>query len=161
MALKQPLVITDDGEIQELQIGDSINVTPDDVERVFTSTALPGQVVYTDGAGTCDLSQADAIATARMIGMAPAGVSAAASGTVTIDGVVTLTTGEWDAVTGQTGGLTTSSKYFLDPDTAGNILPQSQIAAALSSGEFWLEVGEALSTTEFLVNRQERRVRKR
>jgi hypothetical protein len=160
MALKKPLVMGAGGEFEELQTGDTIDTQPDTVDRTFTSTAVAGQVLYVDGAGSVDLAQADASGTSVPFGYAQAGVTAASSGTVVIDGTATLTTGQWDTVTGQVGGLTAGSQYYMDPNTAGNILPQSGIDAALTSGEYWIRVGQALSTTEMRVDMQFHRIKK-
>lgn len=160
MALKKPLVLGSGCEIEELQTGDTIDTQPDTVDRLFTSTAVAGEVVYIDGAGSVDLAQADAAGTSVPFGFAQAGVTAAASGTVVIDGILALTTGQWDTVTGQAGGLTAGSQYYMDPNAPGNILPQSGIDAALTSGEYCVRVGQALSTTEMRVDMQFHRIKK-
>lgn len=57
---------------------------------------------------------------------------------VTLYGEVTLTTGQWDAVTGGTGGLTTGATYYTDATTAGHLTTsilaiENPIFQALSS----------------------------
>lgn len=84
--------------------------------------------------------------TFRAIGFASAAISNTASGTIVVNGVVTGTTGEWDAVTGQTGGLTPGSAYFLSNTTAGNCT-----TTAPTSG-YLCRVGVAVSTTQMLIN---------
>lgn len=159
MTLRKPLVLDDSCEPQELQPGDTIDVQPDTIDRTFTSTAVPGQVQYIDGGGSVDLAQADAVGTSVPFGFAQAGVLAAATGTVVLDGSFALTTVQWDVVTGQVGGLTPGAQYYLDPNVAGNILPQAGIAAALTTGEYCVRVGQAMSTTEMRVDMQFQRIK--
>ncbi|MHC4355558.1 MAG: hypothetical protein ACYS0H_22895, partial [Planctomycetota bacterium] len=114
MAVKKPLVITA-GQVQQLQAGDSIE-HPGLFNRTNNNAGAItiGQAVYVDGAGTVDLAQADAAATTKVLGLvADVSIAAAASGGITTDGVLTATTGQWDAVTGQVGGLTAGSQYWL------------------------------------------------
>jgi len=139
--------------MQELPLADDLPIDADKLSRTFTSTVIPGEPVYVDGAGSVDEAQANAIGTSDVLGIAPAGVTAAATGQVVTDGVVTLTTVQWDAVAGTTGGLTAGAKYFLDPATAGRLEEGSSATAT----EYVVEIGEALSTTEMHV-RPRRRV---
>jgi len=146
MAIRRPLVVIS-GEVQELPLADNL---PDDsqlLSRTFTSTVIPGEPVYVDGAGSVNKAQANALGTSDVLGIAPAAVTAAAVGNVVTDGVVTLTTVQWDAVAGTTGGLTAGAKYFLDPATAGRLEEGSSAAAT----EYVVEIGQALSTTELHV----------
>lgn len=145
MTVKKPLVITA-GQVEQLQAGDSI-----EHPGLFTRTnnnagaIVIGQAVYVDGAGTVDLAQADAAGTKDVLGLvADTSIAAAATGAIITDGVLTATTGEWDIVTGQTGGLTTGVKYFLDETTAGSLTT----TAPTTSGDFVCPIGIAMSTTE-------------
>lgn len=149
MAVKKPLVITN-GQIQQIQAGDSLAS-----ENIYNRTnnnagaIVIGQPVYVDGAGTVDLAQADALATANVLGLvADVSIAAAASGGIQTGGRLTATTGQWDAVTGQVGGLTPGAKYFLDPATAGMLTT----TAPTTDGEVVAAVGEALSTTELEID---------
>lgn len=143
MAKKKPIVLTN-GQLEQLQSGDRID-HGNSVSRT-NNNALSieiGQPVYTDGAGSVDLAQADAQGTIRISGLvADVAIAPAASGEITVDGIIDATTTQWDAVTGETGGLTVGD-YFLDAATAG-MLTQT----APSTG-FVVRVGHALSTTEF------------
>lgn len=95
------------------------------------------------------LANAGASGTMRFIGFASAAINNAASGSVTTDGALTGTTGEWDAVTGQTGGLTPGAVYFVSTSTNGAIT-----STAPTTG--WLvRVGVAISTTTMLINKGE------
>lgn len=146
MAERRPLVEIA-GEVQELPQGDNLPSTADILQRVFTSTVIPGEPMYVDGAGSVDEAQANASGTSDVAGVAPNAVTAAQSGALIHNGVVTLTTGQWDAVAGTSGGLTPSAKYFLSAATAGRLTETAPSAA----GEYVVEVGEALSPTELLV----------
>jgi hypothetical protein len=145
MAIKKPLVITA-GQIEQLQSGDSV-----EHPGLFTRTnnnagaITVGQPVYVDGAGTVDLALADAAATTHVLGLvADASIAAAASGGIQTDGVLTAATLDWDAVTGQVGGLTTGVQYYLDPTTPGNMTT----TAPSATGDFVAPLGIAMSTTE-------------
>lgn len=145
MATKQPLVITA-GQIEQLQAGDNL-ASADLFQRTNNNAGaiVIGQAVYVDGAGTVDLAQANAAGTKDVLGLvADTSIAAAVSGGIQTDGLLTATTGEWDTVTGQVGGLTAGSIYYLDPTTAGGLTA----TAPTTVGQFVCPVGRALSTTE-------------
>ncbi len=149
MAARKPLVINA-GQIQQLQSGDTLDGIEASLVTLTNNnagTAAPGMAVYSDAADGYDLGQADAIGTSEIIGLVTASTIAAAEGQVQSDGIVSLTTGEWDAVTGETGGLTFNQIYWLDPDTPGKLTetPTSTVT------ELVVRVGKGLSTTEMLV----------
>lgn len=149
MAVKKPLVVTA-GQVEQLQSGDSIE-HPGLYNRTNNNAGaiVIGQAVYVDGPGTVDLAQADALATSEVLGLvAETSIAAAASGGILTDGKLTATTGQWDAVTGQTGGLTSGARYYLDETTAGNLTATAPIA----DGEVVAPLGLALSTTEMEIN---------
>jgi len=95
------------------------------------------------------------------VGPANAGsiVSAATSGLVVTPGVeghsvnvrfsglVTLTTEEWDAITGQEGGLFAGSTYYISDTVDGRIT----FTRPTTPGRFVTQIGLALSHTDFLV----------
>ena len=150
MALKIPLVLTS-GQIQQLQAGDSLNASCNEIDVVEMTNSNAGAVVicspvYVDGAGTFDKAQADASATTEILGLVaePTSIGIAGSGSIQTDGILTATTGEWDAVTGDVGGLTAGSVYYVDPDTAGMLTTTAPSAA----GDFVIRVGVALSTLD-------------
>jgi len=149
MATKKPLVITN-GQLEQLQPGDRIDVG-NRVGRTADAALAVGQPVYASSASNVDLAQADAQGTIRIKGLAAEAIAAAASGEILVDGIMTATTGEWDAVTGETGGLTPGADYFLDAGTAG-MMTQT---APTTAGEFVVRVGHALSDTEFEIEVQQ------
>lgn len=65
-------------------------------------------------------------------------------------GPLTLTTDQWDTVTGQTGGLTPGARYFVSSATAGKLTStkptaggtlQFQVGVALSANILGLQLG--------------------
>ena len=149
MATKKPLVVGTDGLPQQLQAGDTLGSTSEtgQVSQTATPTLLAGNVVYSSGADSVSKAQANAIGTKDVLGLALAAISAAASGLVQCNGVVVLTTAQWDAVAGTTGGLVFNTRYFLSPTTAG--LMTGTVPTTV--GQYVAYVGRALSTTEMLV----------
>lgn len=144
MAVKKPLVMGDLW-IEQLQPGDTIDVGEQSINLVADSTVAPGAPVYSSAAGHFDKAKADASGTVLCIGLAAAAITSAASGAIKFDGILSLTTGQWDTITGQTGGLTFNTTYWLDPTTAGKMTPTKPT----TTGLYVMPLGRALSTTEF------------
>ena len=155
MALRKPLVIVD-GAIQQLQSGDSLDATASEVDSIARTNANAGSIaigqpVYPSAAGSVDLAQADAIGTAQVLGLvSSASITSSASGNIQTDGVLTATTGQWDTVTGGSGGLVAGSVYYVDPDTAGMLTA----TAPTTAGDYVIRVGLALSATELEISIQ-------
>jgi hypothetical protein len=152
MTLRKPLVINS-GNIEQLQAGDTLDapVTEGDVIAMTNGNAgtLPiGTPVYVSAASTVDEAQADAVATSQVLGLLKAGVATGVSGIVQTDGVITATTGEWDTVTGGSGGLVANTVYYLDPDTAGMLTT----TAPTDTGDYVVRIGKAISTTELEIS---------
>jgi hypothetical protein len=154
MAIVKPLV-EKDGEIERLQAGDTLDVNADCFTRVFTVTTSPGAPVYSDTNTSVNLAQANSEVTSDLVGIAKEAVSAGQPGPVCHDGVVNLTTIQWDAITGQVGGLTLASKYFVSNAASGLMLAQGNLAG-IGAGEYVVEVGHAISDTELLVRKVHR-----
>lgn len=111
-------------------------------------TVAAGSPVYSAGAGTFDKAKADSLSTsALIIGLLQADTATTASGDVQDTSGLTLTTGQWDARTGQTGGLTPDAAYYVDPTTAGKLTS----VAPTTVGQVVAPIGVALSTTIMLV----------
>ena len=149
MALRKPLVIVN-GRIRQIAAGDTVDAQVSEVDVVNqqnnnVASVVIGSPVYNDSAGTVDLAQADAAATVEVLGLVKdATIAAAASGAIQTDGVIAATTAQWDVATGDVGGLTAGSVYYLDPDTAGMLTTTAPTAV----GDFVVRVGKAISTTE-------------
>jgi hypothetical protein len=79
-----------------------------------------------------------------------AGVVSAINGsqvTAQNTGVVALTTSQWDAIAGTSGGLSPLTVYYLSPTTFGFLVA----APPAAPGTFVARVGIAVSPTELLV----------
>lgn len=106
-----------------------------------------GRVVYVSGADTCNLANANNISTSTVVGIATSITAASAAPvTVAVNGIITATTGQWDTITGQSGGLTPGAKYYLSNTTAGAMTTTAPSTGVLAP------VGTALSTTKLAMN---------
>lgn len=104
---------------------------------------IAGMQVYVSALGVVKRAQANASGTARVCGtVVDASIAPSASGTIQLSAAVTLTTAQWDAVTGGSGGLSAGT-YYLDPTTPGQITA----VAPSASGNFICVLGDALSAT--------------
>lgn len=153
MALRKPTVMIN-GVLRDLPVGDTISVPNAGTDVISgtngeaTAVAI-GTVSYLSAAGTFRKAQANAVGTAEAAAMVlDTTIANAAVGQFATDGFVTATTGQWDAVTGQTGGLTPLGKYYLDPSTAGRMT----VTAPTSVGQYVVYIGRALSTVDFEMN---------
>lgn len=72
------------------------------------------QPVYQTSSGHCDLAASDTQAHATVVGLVlDATIASGASGRVQTSGTVVAPTSAWDAVTGQSGGLTEGAAYYV------------------------------------------------
>lgn len=153
MAKKKVLVLTN-GQIEQLQPGDFIEAA--EIPQLTNDNAgalVIGTPVYSSSNNGVDKARANAVGTANVIGLvADASIAPAAVGGVQFDGTLEATTGEWDAVTGQVGGLVKDTFYYLDTATAGMLTP----TAPSTAGQFVACVGIAISTTELKITLQPR-----
>lgn len=97
--------------------------------------------------GTVNLAKADSINTAYCVGLAARGAAAGDRVHTQYGDLLTLTTAEWDAVTGGSGGLTPGSPYYVSAATAGHLTT----SAPGSGGQFVVPVGIATSPTTMRV----------
>lgn len=152
MAIQKPLVIIG-GQVQQIPAGDSLSVAASEVGVVARTNANAGALVigtpvYASAAGAMDKAGATTVSLSKVIGLVQqASISAATSGFIQADGVLTATTAQWDAVAGTTGGLVFGTIYYLSA-TAGLLTATAPVA----SGSYVLRVGVALSTTELMLN---------
>lgn len=147
MAVKKPLVLNN-GQIEQLQTTDSL-ATAEALQLTNNNAGsiVIGTPVYVVAADAVDKARANATGTKDVFGLVTdTTIATGATGGIQTDGVLTATTGQWDAVAGTTGGLTFNTRYYLSQATAGLLT-----ATAPSSG--WVqEVGIALSTTELKID---------
>lgn len=152
MTVRKPVVIVN-GQLEQLQSGDSISGTTAVATSLLTNdeagAVVSGTPVYADAADGYKKARANATGTSIVVGLQQeASVATSGTGTIQHDGPLTLSTAAWDAVTGDTGGLTFNSYYWLDPATAGKLTK----TAPTTVGHLVCPVGRALSTTELLIN---------
>lgn len=152
MATKQVVVFDEaTGLPRNANAGDTINIqtSKSNVGSFEAAAALTkGQAVYINGTGKVDLAQADASSTAPVLGLVfDTTIASAAVGSIVTDGPLEATTAIWDALTGDTGGLTPGASYFLSDATAGAITKVSPSAA----GKYSVYVGQAFSATTLQV----------
>lgn len=105
-------------------------------------TLVPGQVVYVSASDQVALAQANNGVTAMGVGVVLAVIDSSAA-YVQFSGNISLTTGQWDALTGGSGGLTPGTVYYLSPTTAGSLTA----TAPSASGQFVLKALLAISST--------------
>lgn len=148
MAVIRPVFIdTTTGELTRAASTDSLANEVDflSVQNETGGALVIGTPVYFTGtANEVDKAGAGALATARVAGLvADVSIADTAAGSVLSNGRLTATTGQWDAVTGDTGGLTPGAKYYLEPGTAGMLTttPPS------TDGQVIAPVGQAVSST--------------
>lgn len=149
MAIQRPVFInTTTGELQRFGATDTIFEVDYLVSTNNTGAPLViGTPVYQSGtADEVGLADADALATAKVIGLvADVSIADTASGNVQTDGRLSATTGQWDVVTGQVGGLTPGAKYYLSAGTPG----QMTVTPPSADGNVIAPLGTAKSPTEF------------
>ena len=144
MSKKKPLVITN-GQIERLQSGDRLDLSNSATKQNNTGNTINiATPVYVSGTSNAIMAQADSQNTVRVAGLAESTTNNGDPIEVISDGVFVATTGEWDAVTGDSGGLTPGSDYWLSAATAGELTTTAPDA----TGNFVQRVGHALSATE-------------
>lgn len=151
MALQRPLKYDPTaGEIARFAADDFINevdfLTVNNETGVTLVKFTP--VYQTAVANEVAKAHASALATARVIALLAEAIADGASGAALSDGRLTGSTAEWDAITGQTGGLTPGSKYYVSPTTAGMLTTTPPTV----DGHVLAPVGTAKSATEFEVS---------
>ena len=153
MSQRKPLTIIN-GYVQELPSGDTVEgaVAAHSVSltNANASAITKGQVVYVSAADTVDLARANADGTSKVFGLvSAASIANGASGSIQTDGILSQATTDWDALTGQSSGLTPGADYILSPDTAGSLVLRS---STIDSGEWLVQIGKAVSTTDLLID---------
>ena len=113
---------------------------------------VAGTPVYVSAAGSFSKAVATSATTALVVGLLTADCAIGASGTVQQSDTVTLSTAQWDAVTGQAGGLTTGKRYYLDATSGKLVCETGSVPSA--TGQYAEPIGSALSTTQLGLNIQ-------
>lgn len=148
MANRKPLVIVS-GVVRQMAAGDVLDVQLNEVDFITANNGelaavVIGMPVYVSAADEVKKALADAIGTSEVVGLVvDVTVEPDDPARILTDGRLAATTAQWDAVTGDVGGLTAGSIYYLDPTTAGNLTT----TAPTSDTEVVARIGKALSTT--------------
>lgn len=156
MALRKPLVLAA-GQIQQLQSGDTLDAVQSGGDAIIQTNANAGSLVigspvYNSGNDAVDKARADASGTKDVMGLVrDTSIATSAAGAIQTDGVLTATTGQWDTAFGTSGGLTARTRYYLSASTAG----VGTATAPSVAGQYVVELGIAISTTELLLNIQQ------
>lgn len=152
MAIRKPLVIVS-GQIEQLQAGDSLDDRSSQISQTNDEAGaiVIGTPVYNDANDGVKKAQANAVGTKNVLGLvSDVTVATGQPAAITTAGIQSATTAQWDAVAGTSGGLTKDTIYYLDPATAGKITA----TAPTTVGQFVVQLGKALSTTELNINIQ-------
>lgn len=115
----------------------------DTAQNGEASAIAIGRAVYVSAANQIKLANANSASTTNVVALvASTSINSSASGSIAVAGMLEATTTQWDAVTGQSGGLTFGATYFLSNTTAGALT-----TTAPASGHV-VPVGVALGTTK-------------
>lgn len=127
---RKPLVLDNNKQIQQLQPDELLDAAFTGGDKYIMTTDALGtticQVVSVVSSGIITLARADSadlVAKARAIGLATETIGSGTAVTIQQAGNFTALTGEWDTITGQTGGLTAGAPYFLSAATEGKLTP--------------------------------------
>ena len=94
-------------------------------------------------ANQVDKAKADAFSTTQVLGLVfDTSIASAAAGSIVIEGQLTATTGQWDAIAGTSGGLAAGTIYYLSAGTAGRLTA----TAPSTAGQFVVPVVLGIST---------------
>lgn len=120
---------------------------PNSYNPIMHSAVVPGNVVAASAANddTAVLANEAAAATRQYLGIVLRGGSAGERVATRYLGPVTLSTDEWDAVAGTTGGFARNTWYYASAATPGKLTVTPNAAGA---------IGFALSATTLFVNMQ-------
>lgn len=124
-------------------------VIPPDLARLVNTELVPmppGSPVVSWLAG-CAFARSSATSRSPVLGLVQRAADPTLEATIIGAGPLRLTTAEWDAITGQVGGLSTNAAYWLDA-TAGKLTTVAPTADGLSV----VLVGHAISPAEMLIS---------
>lgn len=112
-----------------------------DAENQESFTVPKFTPVYTNALGK--FKRASSTGLPQVVGFTIAAVLASTSGTIQTDGVLTGSTAEWDAITGDSGGLTPGPYYLTVDGTMSH--------TALTTG-YIVRLGQALTDVDFEIS---------
>jgi hypothetical protein len=154
MSLRKPLVIVN-GQVEQIQSGDTLDAVVAEQEIITltndesSDATVIGMPVYIDAADGCKQAKADAVGTFKAIALCrDTSVTAGQPGSFLTSGILSATTAQWDAIKGASGGLVAGTTYYLSAATKGLLTA----TAPGTVGQYVVEIGTALSTTELKVD---------
>lgn len=113
------------------------------MDNTSGGTIEPGAPVYLTDDLEIAKARANSTTTAEAVGLAGESIADTDPGAVVLFGPLTLTTGEWDTITGDTGGLVAGKRYFVSAATAGRLVKEG--AVTTTAGQQQVQMGRALS----------------
>ncbi|HKR03456.1 MAG TPA: hypothetical protein VJY62_02390 [Bacteroidia bacterium] len=153
MGQKKPLVLGSDNVPQQLQAGDYIQTAElPQLTNGEAGSIVIGAPVYNSANDTVKKAKADAGGTLPCIGLvADTSIATGVTGGIMCGkgSILSATTGQWDAVTGGSGGLVANTLYYVSTATAG-LLTTTPPTTGYSQ-----VVGRAISTTEMRLDIQD------
>jgi hypothetical protein len=93
------------------------------------------------------LARATSLERAKVIGLSIVAADVGDDVQIQLDGLLTLPTASWDAVTGETGGLTASEVYYLD-----TFYGRLTLNPVSGGGNYSVRVGLATSADTMLID---------
>ena len=146
--IRKPLVLAN-GEIEQLQSGDSLSPAPNSLalENGGAVELVICTPVYVSAANAVNVAHSATLP--NVIGIVAESIAVSATGAIQTDGKLTATTGEWDARSGQTGGLTPGATYYLGewgaviatPPTSGYL---TRLGIAISSTDLEIKISRPI-----------------
>lgn len=144
--IRKPLVLNS-GNLEQLQVGDRLAPVPNSIQIVNGEdySILAGQPIVIDE--TNNAKYADAIDNKDVVAFCVEDVLSTELGTFQVDGLLPLTTAQWDNITGETGGLRPGKVYFLDNSDVGRITR----VVPTTVGHYIVKLGTAINTIDFAI----------
>jgi hypothetical protein len=140
------------GSVTSVELGNAVSLGQIlSLQNVDGSAASAGCPVYAfTSANTFKLGNASATSAKHIVGLViDSNIAISAVGRIQTQGQVTLTTAQWDSITGGSGGLTAGSTYYLD-------VANGKMTTTAPAITIRRPIGIGLSTTVmFLHNAQE------
>lgn len=107
---------------------------------------LPGQPVVIDSADTAKYAIATTLP--YVVGLSTETIATGDGGAIQTDGKLTLSTVEWDTVTGDLDGLVAGTTYYLSDVDTGKLLS----SPPTTEGNYVVRIGLAVNATDLQLN---------
>ncbi len=144
--IRKPLILNS-GNLEQLQAGDRLAPVPNSIQIINGEdyTISAGQPIVIDDQN--EAKYANAVINKDVVAFCVEDVLTTISGTFQIDGILSLTTAQWDLITGEVGGLRPGKIYFLDDNDTGRIVR----TPPTTPEHYVVRLGAAISTTDFAI----------